>query len=186
VSTIMEQVARTLWVEWWSQEHQNRKEEDPDHELPWRGGDDLEQVAPPTPSEAWIDAGRLVGMVEERNGLQVDAAWARALMRDGRDWEELSAHDTEDSKREFGYYLAQAGLGSGASWMDDHEDWGLEVPTIELSYMPELFSGVRCEECREDAGPSWDNCDGCRGVVCRACRVEEVLCHCCRERSLEG
>lgn len=185
MSTIVEEVARAMWVHWWAQEHERRCSEDPDHILPWRGGDALEEVAPPTPPGAQIDAGRLVGMVEERNGLQVDACWARALARDGRDWESLSDHDTEDSKKEFGWYLAMAALGSGASWMDDHEDWGLEVPSIELEYVPEVFSGVRCEDCGEDAGEGWDSCDGCRGVICRRCRVEEVMCGDCRVEGWE-
>lgn len=185
MSTIVEQVARTLWVTWWAREHECRREEDPGHEMPWGGGDDVEEVAPPTPPGAYVDAGRVVGMVEERNGIQIDEAWARALMRDGRDCELLTQHDREDSKKEFGWCLAMEVLGSEASWRDDHEDWGLEVPRVEPGHMPDVFAEVPCGDCLGDAGEAWDRCDECQGVVCRGCRVEEVLCAHCREKRLE-
>lgn len=182
MSTIIEEVARTLWVQWWAREHERRAEEDGDHRLPWGAGGNLEEHAPETPPEAYVDAGRVVGMVEERNGLQVDAAWARALGRDGRDWESLTDHDTEDSKKEFAYCLAMESLGSGVSWADDHEDHGLEVPQIEFpGYMPEVFSGVACSCCGEDAGAGWEKCNDCGAVVCRGCMaVRGVRCVRCR------
>lgn len=96
----------------------------------------MEEAAPPTPSEAYIDAGRLVGKVEALNGRSVDGMWARALELEGREWRTLSRHDREDSRKEFGYYLVQEALRSGITWEDDHEDWELDVPEFEVLYMP--------------------------------------------------
>jgi hypothetical protein len=169
ISTIIDAMARTLWVTHWGDEHERKCEEDSEHELPWGGGDDLMDVAPETPWQAYVDAGRLVGMVEARNRLQIDAAWASALKRDGVNWEELDEAATRKSKEDFGHYLTMEALGHGVSWMDDHEEHGLEVPHFEPGYLPEVFSGVRCDVCFKDAGADWVNCDGCKRPTCQEC-----------------
>lgn len=136
--TIIDAIARTLWVQYWADEHDNLAQDDEEHELPWNGGDNLHEVAPRTPEEAWLEAGIVVGRFEERNGIQVDAAWAVALKRDGKDWESLDLGETGKSKEEFGHYLAMEALGSGVCWEDRHASHGFGVPTHEMSYMPEV------------------------------------------------
>ena len=136
--TILDAIARTLWVCHWVDEHENRRENDDSHELPWSAGSKYEEVAPETPAAAYIDAARLVGQIEARNSLQIDACWARALTRDGTEWDLLDDEDTAKSKEEFGHCIAMTGLGSGVSWMDNHEDYDLEVPEICCGYMPSI------------------------------------------------
>jgi len=187
MSTIVEEIARVLWLQHWMSEHEERLNRDPEHELPWRGGGQTDERLPPTPSGALIDAGRIVGMVEDRASLQIDACWARALKRDGRDWEQLNEYDTKESKEEFAYCVAMMALGTGVSWMDDHEDWDLEVPQVESMHMPEVFAELRCGTCDTDACHEWENCDECRQPVCLECRPHpEFLCHGCRDKRGEG
>jgi len=186
MSTIIDEIARTLWLQHWRSEHEGKREKDPDHQVPWRRGEPMTDQLPPTPKGALMDAGRVVGMVEERTGLQIDACWARALKRDGRDWEQLNEFDKEESKEEFGYCVAMMALGTGVSWMDDHEEWDLEVPQVEAMNMPDVFAELRCGTCGGDAGHEWENCDDCRSPVCQGCRPHpEFVCHGCRDKHEE-
>jgi hypothetical protein len=114
---IVQSIARTLFVNAWA----DREEElGRSH-----GGQELFDIAPKTSRAAQDDAWRLVGMFEALNHMNIWAISAKVLKGAG-------LPDNEKNQAELGYLLTMEALGHGVSWMDDHDDHGLEVPDFEF------------------------------------------------------
>lgn len=108
-STIKEAIANTLWAVAWSD-----REEEEGRTYP---GQDIMDVVPKTPSDAYKAAEALWNRIKQANP--------------DRDVTTPEGGDPE----EFGFYLALEGLGAGAAWTDDHEPHGYKVPYFEYHYM---------------------------------------------------
>jgi hypothetical protein len=197
ISTIIDAVARALWVNHWACEHERKKGDDPQHKLPWKIDTDLMVAAPETPWQAYVDAGRLVGAVEGANERQLEDALARGLKLQGRDAATLPETAARLLKEGFGHCLAREALGvplysmwERASGVDHTQKLffsrvlqGLKivVPSQWPAYMPEVFSGVHCDSCMRDAGPGWENCSDCKLPTCSECMAppKDHLCQEC-------
>jgi hypothetical protein len=89
-------------------------------------------IAPETTDDALAEAWRLMGRIEQANGLDIHAAYCKALKADGQDY--YAEGVAEANADEFGHYLAMEALGHGVGWADDHEPHGLQLPLIEFHY----------------------------------------------------
>lgn len=119
VKAIKVGMARAMFVDWWASEHERKAEDDTDYELPWRGGDDLMNVAPKTTANALRAAVKLVRQFESKNG-DIGELFDKAVEAGG-----------QDDPRSFGHYLAMSALGHGVSWEDSNPDIDIEYPDIE-------------------------------------------------------
>ena len=116
-----EGAARALWVSAWASEMEEKGETFP--------GEDVMDVAPPTPLSAWVAAGELIGRLEQANGVVVEVLAARAAEADGNGYD-VTAIDAS----EFGHYLAMEALGHGVSWFDNHESFKIKMPSMEYNF----------------------------------------------------
>jgi len=123
--SIINGMAKILWKSCWADAY-----EEAGGNL---SGMKIEEVMPPIPVEAIVDAARLVGHVEEANGVGLYALVYRAAKADeaeGRgDAGDLFADD--DYLTRFGECLAWEGTGNGVSWFDDHAKFEIEIPYFE-------------------------------------------------------
>jgi hypothetical protein len=113
---IVESMARTLYVMDWIE-----REEEKGRTYP---GQELFDVAPPTPRVAYRAARRLADRIEERNKLSLDAIYVAAAAAPGR-------HLREPTPEDFGYSLTMQALGTGVAWSDNHPDVDIKLPRIE-------------------------------------------------------
>lgn len=116
-----EGAARALFVDAWASEKE-REAEDTGVRA-WPPGSELMDIAPETPAEAILEAGRLLGMLEEANKTSVHVLVAAAAKADG-----VSEIDVS----EFGHYIAMQALGHGVSWFDDHKKFSIKIPNFEF------------------------------------------------------
>ena len=134
---MIESMARTLFVLAWA------NEEEEAGRSPGGPGEDLMNCAPETPVEALCAAHRLVGMIEERNGLNIHSIAWFAAKSDGLDpWGEDEGV-SEEFASTFGHYVAMQATGSGVQWSDYHEEVvislacqeprGLDIPDFEFN-----------------------------------------------------
>jgi hypothetical protein len=127
--TIIVAMARTLFVSAWSSREEEAKRTYPGHELM--------DVAPKTPPEVVLEAYRLAGHIEAANGMALICLFCKAYNADHPGCHEeawLSADD--DYLRSYGHYLAMGCLGEGASWEDDHIEYGVKLPHWEYHLDP--------------------------------------------------
>lgn len=98
-------------------------------EASYPAGVQLETITPPLPLQAYADAYRLTGMLEQANGASLYVLYHRACVADG-DAEEGFGPMFKDSQRAelFGYYMAMQSVGHGVSWFDDHAKFELVFP----------------------------------------------------------
>lgn len=97
-------------------------------------GEDWCDYAPETPPNAYALAGELWAALEAANKVSVYVLAERAEQADGEhmgkcDKCKSSGFDAE----EFGHYLAMQAMGHGVSWFDDHGDFEIEIPHLEVS-----------------------------------------------------
>jgi predicted transcriptional regulator len=146
---INDAIARSVFVQAWG----SAKEE---AGITYRG-QDLFEVAPPTPEHAKLTAAYLTGLIEGANKLPFASIYAHACAADGLRHEGVCAaargefieheddcHTCEQHlahARDFGHSLGLMALGSGAGWFDTHKSFRLndglnpprelKVPLIE-------------------------------------------------------
>lgn len=110
--TILDSMARTLWVCAWADEHDERGDTP--------GQCELFDVADEPSPEALEAAGKLAARIEanivEADGMPLADVWAEHARAAG-----LDASDTEHAER-FGHYAAMQAQGHGVSWYDDHPE----------------------------------------------------------------
>ncbi len=95
-------------------------------------GDDWMDIAPEaTPLEAYVLAGEMWASIEAASKINMFALAARANQADGGEYEIGDDFDAEH----FGHYLAMQYMGHGVSWFDDHEEFEIEIPYSEVSYL---------------------------------------------------
>lgn len=126
-NTIIDGIATILWGDAWA-----RAYEEAGGNL---SGVKIEDVMPPVPMAAIIDAARLAGRIEERNGVGLYALLWRAAEADARGNEARREElfGDPDYETRFGECLAWEGTGNGVSWFDDHERFELDLPLFEPS-----------------------------------------------------
>lgn len=110
-------------------------------------GQELMDVAPPTPDYARLEAARLLGKLEAANGNCISTIMFHAARADAQDRHDHEAPDSPHWKsdaeiaaarlddgdaKEFGHCVAMQALGHGVSWFDDHARFELKVPRIEF------------------------------------------------------
>jgi len=112
---MVEGAARVLWASAWADVTEERGES--------HSGQELTEVAPPTPMEAQSLALSLIGKVARANG-DIGQLLRRAAQADG-------VQVTPEFARSFGSDLAMMAMGTGVSWFDDHAEFPLVVPSVE-------------------------------------------------------
>jgi hypothetical protein len=89
----------------------------------------IDQVAPETSEEAKAHAQQIAKQIVEMNKLSLFDLAQKAVAADtGKARPAIS----EDTAHELGWYMGMQSLGHGVSWMDDHADFGLELPLTEF------------------------------------------------------
>lgn len=96
------------------------------------GGENWEDYAPETTSEARDAALILLGKIEEKNRINIFALLAMAAKADGMDPYTDDFEYPEGYADEFGAMLAMQALGHGVGWTDNHEDFGYKSPDVEF------------------------------------------------------
>lgn len=107
-------------------------------------GQDWMDVAPATPDRFQNEAWRLVGRIEQLNGMGLICLFAAACEADKESFEAMITRYHADALTEadwhyigeFGHCLAMQSMGHGVSWFDDHEHFELKLPLIEVSIEP--------------------------------------------------
>lgn len=115
-------------------------------------GKEITEVMPPIPTQAYFEAYRLLGKVEQLNGMHIACLVDKAIRADKAELTDLPTHvtptrvvpvclapDGEDPvldayAERFGNCLAFAYMGDGVSWTDDHAECGVKVPSGETPY----------------------------------------------------
>lgn len=130
---IIDSMARTLWVDAWACEIEERSQQG--DEAAWtqtRGWAqrDLMDLAPETPQAAKTLASKLAFELESDGPCFLEDGFAKALYTDF-----LTRHVPGDTLATveayaalFGHYLAMEALGHGVAWSDDHEDHVFDMP----------------------------------------------------------
>lgn len=121
---IRDAMARTLWVDAWAS-----NEEEWDRS---QSGQDVMEIAPPTPEHAHLAARKLYDSIEAASG--GTGAIVRALQAAKVDALAHGGHLRAVTKDDFGYALAMEALGTGVAWTDDHPSHGLTVPHTDYYY----------------------------------------------------
>jgi hypothetical protein len=116
--TIVDSVARTLWVTAWADWMEEQGE---------RLHGELFNQAPKTPRQAQDAARKLVKKVESMNKMKIDDLYEAAANAEGH-------HSRMPDEEDFGYSIAMSSLGHGVSWEDDHPDIGIKYPNVEFMY----------------------------------------------------
>ncbi len=107
-------------------------------------GCDITEHNPPVGLSAFIEAGRIVGAVEQASDLNIHALLWKCLHDDGLDPDVCAA----DHMERFGGCLAYMALGHGVSWFDDHKPCdALKVPNMCVDLEPEASEA--CEACHD-------------------------------------
>jgi hypothetical protein len=86
-------------------------------------GRNILDAAPATPLSAYVEAGVLVGKIEELNRKNIYMIFAEASKADGRDVDVV----------ELGHYFALQALGEGVSWFDSHASFPVKLPHMEYN-----------------------------------------------------
>lgn len=147
---ITESMARTLWTLAWAD-----AEDEAGRSYP---GQELMQIAPETPPEAWDAALILVGEFREANDvdsmqiLMMRAARADAKAAGASDIDER-ADELADARfeEEFGYCMAMEAMGHGVSWFDTHASFDINFPRHPFEFS---IDEVESYEREEPAAPS--------------------------------
>ena len=96
------------------------------HDLPRPGpGEDWNDYAPEPPPNAYALAGEMWAWLAAVNGANVYALRMFAEEADGK------PVDAED----FGWYLAMESMGHGVSWFDNHKQFKLKCPRMEVTLL---------------------------------------------------
>jgi len=148
---ILEGMARAFFVSAWASEWEYAEEKA--RELGYEGiedapsfmGAELMDIAPETPGEAYSFANKLYDEIEQINNVNL-----AGFVPPGED------EDFFDEK-EFGHYLAMEIMGHGVGWNDDHEDHGLQLPSLageetDLAYDGDPYLLEMVTELDEEAG----------------------------------
>jgi hypothetical protein len=93
-------------------------------------GQDWMMVAPDTPEEYVHEAYRLMGRLEQANGMNIHALFAKVCQLDGASY--TATPSGGEYVRDFGHCIAMEAMGTGVGWADDHAEHGLKVPLIEV------------------------------------------------------
>lgn len=95
----------------------------------------IEDVMPPVPMAAIVDAARLAGQIEQMNDRNIHVLLYAAASADakerGGNADDLF-HD-DDYTQLFGECLAWQSTGNGVSWFDDHAKFDMNLPLFEAS-----------------------------------------------------
>ena len=119
-------MARALFVSAWADRQEDRGKTYP--------GQELMDVAPRTPRYVYEQALRLMGRIEQANGMGVLILAIMAAKADGY----ASLDDVPDNYvSNFGHYLAMQALGHGVGWFDSHAEFTIDgrelaVPHFEF------------------------------------------------------
>jgi hypothetical protein len=113
---VVQGAARVLWASAWADVTEERGES--------HSGQELTEIAPPTPMEATSLATSLMGKVARANGHSISALVKMAAQADG-------VAPTNEFARSFGSDIAMMAMGTGVSWFDDHAEFPLTVPSVE-------------------------------------------------------
>jgi hypothetical protein len=89
----------------------------------------IEEVAPETSAAAKKHALEIAKEIVELNRLSLFDLAKKAMIADTG---ESNPAISEETAHELGWYMGMESLGHGVSWMDDHEDFGLELPLTEF------------------------------------------------------
>lgn len=118
---IVNAMARAFWVEaWFTREEEEHRS---------HSGEELMDVAPPTPPGALVLAQDFAAKLAEANGTDLWSLYEKCAHAPGR-------HLKEPTPKDFGHYMAMEAMRSGAGWWDDHPEvaGGVEVPRVEMPY----------------------------------------------------
>lgn len=165
--TCVKGMACVLWGSAWADHVEG-------HRCRRLSGMKIEEVMPPIPPEAYAMAERILGHIEQANGMSWPRLLAQAWKADCKaekfeedadyifkdaDYRSLSYHGEYASR--FGECLAYAAMGAGVSWEDDHAHFPLEVPLCgeDSSFELQHLAGNRCEE------PGRAFCTSCSGYL---------------------
>lgn len=119
----IEGAAKALFVSNWADEQERQVENGTLDSLPWPPGSEIMNYAPGIPLEAYIEAGRLLGILESANNCSVFVLCARAALAD----------NVENIDYElFGHCVAMQAMGHGVSWFDDHAKFEVKIPHFEF------------------------------------------------------
>lgn len=154
MEAIVNGIASMLWATEWA----NHAEE---HGCCSLSGVNVYDVMPEVPQAALDLAWRLVGKLEQANGVHIAVIYSRAMAAIGKvhpkpadgsigneEWvyetkREQYYADYADCER-FGECLAHMAVGAGVSWFDDHAEFALVVPHIE-GYGLRYLADTGCE-----------------------------------------
>lgn len=119
--------ARTLWVgAWadWNDEYGHINV----------SGCELMDIAPEAPEYANVLAAFLLGRFTRANHDSYGATFlaVEAAKADGIQWEDICAGKHDDWLHSLGHNLVMMALGHGVGWFDDHEEFPLVVPHLEI------------------------------------------------------
>lgn len=114
-SSMVEGAARAMFVDAWASAWERAVEDGEEERTPWSGGDDLTEVAPPTPKDFLDDAEVFVRTTAFDNKKNLT--------------EMADEHDVDHNT--FGFYLAMEGMGHGVGLWEYIDDHGLKIPHIE-------------------------------------------------------
>lgn len=112
---IVKGAARAMFVTAWADAWERAVEDGEEEQLPWRGGDELTEVAPPTPRDFHEDAEVFVRTTAFDSDTNLSGM--------------ANAHKIDHEK--FGFNLAMEGMGHGVGLYDLIEDHGLKISHIE-------------------------------------------------------
>lgn len=123
--------SRAFWVVEWARNQEERGKRVPP-------GSKLEDLAPHTPLDAYVQAGILIGAIEAANKASIYMLAERASEANVAKWGEDAKYGplAVVFPDEFGWCLAMMSMGEGVGWFDDHPKFKLKVPLLE--YHPEL------------------------------------------------
>lgn len=130
---IVKGMARAMFVSWWADEEERKREEDSTYELPYGAGDDIMDFAPRTSSKAMRKAGELATTFERLNKMSLAELFDKAQEEGFKDDPDL-----------FGHRLGMAAIGHGVQWDDDiSTDFEIKHPHVEYY---ESIDEARLEE----------------------------------------
>lgn len=103
--------------------------------------EELTDVAPDTPDYVRLEAARLLGKLEQANGVTVTAIMHAAAVADMPEQERLAMRNDAvaavqlngDEARDFGHYIAMQAMGHGVSWFDDHAEFDLPTRAADVN-----------------------------------------------------
>jgi hypothetical protein len=120
---IIDAAARAGFVQAWASYMEEKGKS------PGRGGQDLMDLAPKTPSKAKTWAKKLIDRMEEINGTTAAKMYANAAQIS------LSHGKGGVEPETFGHYTAMQALGHGVAWSDDHPAHGYRIPSASFDML---------------------------------------------------